>query len=142
MELLGTYTNNLDAKKRVIFPAKFREVLGDVFVITANVDRCLSAYTLEEWKKYKAKLDELPQTEMLAVRRFIFGMAINGVPDTQGRVLLKDNLIEYAGIKNSVTFIGCGDKVEIWDADSAPVTSTYSKEEIDDIRAIMLQYGL
>ena len=142
MELLGTYTNNLDAKKRVIFPAKFREVLGEAFVITASVDRCLSAYTLEEWEKYKAKLDELPKTEMLAVRRFLFGLAINATPDTQGRVLLKDNLIKYAGIKNSVTFIGCGDKVEIWDADSAPVPSDYSNDEVGDIRALMLEYGL
>ena len=60
MELLGNFTNTLDAKNRVIFPAKFREDLGATFVITVNVDRCLSAYSLEEWVFQRNSLNMLP----------------------------------------------------------------------------------
>lgn len=142
MELLGTYTNTLDSKKRVIFPAKFREDLGETFVITVNVDRCLSAYSLDEWEKYKKNLMSLPKTRVKDITRFICGLAMKATPDSQGRVGLSKELVEYADIESGVTFIGCGDRVEIWDERTAPVPSRYDEDKVNDIRDLMLEYGL
>ena len=142
MELLGNFTNTLDSKKRVIFPAKFREDLGATFVITVNVDKCLSAYSLEEWEKYTAKLNSLPKTQVKDITRFICGLAMKATPDSQGRVGLSKELIEYASIESGVTFIGCGDRVEIWDEVKAPVPSRYDTDKVNDIRDLMLEYGL
>lgn len=52
----GEYQHNIDAKGRLIVPAKFRELLGDTFVITRGLDRCLFGYPLEEWKQVEEKL--------------------------------------------------------------------------------------
>ena len=142
MELLGIFTNTLDAKKRVIFPAKYREDLGATFVITVNVDKCLSAYSLEEWETYTAKLKSLPKTQVKDITRFICGLAMKATPDSQGRIGLSKELVEYAGIESGVTFIGCGDRVEIWDERIAPVPSRYDMDKVNDIRDLMLEYGL
>ncbi len=142
MELLGNFTNTLDSKKRVIFPAKFREDLGATFVITVNVDKCLSAYSLEEWEKYTAKLKALPKTQVKDITRFICGIAMKATPDSQGRVGLSKELIEYASIESGVTFIGCGDRVEIWDERVAPSPASYDADKVNDIRDLMLEYGL
>ncbi len=142
MELLGIFTNTLDTKKRVIFPAKFREDLGATFVITVNVDGCLSAYSLEEWETYTAKLKALPKTQVRDITRFICGLAMKATPDSQGRIGLTKELVEYAGIESGVTFIGCGDRVELWDERIAPVPSRYDAIKVNDIRDLMLEYGL
>lgn len=142
MDLLGTFTNTLDAKKRVIFPAKFREDLGTTFVITVNVDKCLSAYSLEEWDKYTEKLKSLPKTQVRDITRFICGLAMKATPDSQGRVMLSKELIDYASIESGVTFIGCGDRVEIWAEGDAAIPDLYNTEKVENIRDLMLEYGL
>ncbi|MBS5725692.1 MAG: division/cell wall cluster transcriptional repressor MraZ [Clostridiales bacterium] len=142
MDLLGKYTHALDAKNRVFFPAKFREDLGSPIVITVNVDGCLSAYSLAEWSNYTEKLKELPKTQVRDITRFICGNAQKSVPDGQGRVMLSKDLVEYAGLTEEVTFIGCGDRVELWASESAQIPDMYDKEKVASIRDLMLEYGL
>ncbi len=145
MNLLGTFSNTLDAKNRVFFPAKFREDLGPSFVITVNLDKCLSVYSLDEWEKYTEKLKSLPKTKVLEITRFICGLAMNATPDAQGRVMLTRELVEYASLKpgkDGVTFIGCGDRVEIWPAGSTAIPDLYNAAKVDEIRDLMLEFGL
>jgi len=142
VDLLGKYTHTLDAKNRVFFPAKFREDLGSPIVITVNVDGCLSAYSLAEWSNYTEKLKELPKTQVRDITRFICGNAQKSVPDGQGRVMLSKDLVEYAGLTGEVTFIGCGDRVELWAAESTQIPDMYDKEKVANIRDLMLEYGL
>ena len=142
VDLLGKYTHTLDAKNRVFFPAKFREDLGSPIVITVNVDGCLSAYSLAEWSNYTEKLKELPKTQVRDITRFICGNAQKSVPDGQGRVMLSKDLVEYAGLTGEVPFIGCGDRVELWAAESAQIPDMYDKEKVANIRDLMLEYGL
>lgn len=61
--LMGQYEHTIDAKGRVIIPAKFREELGEKFVLTKGLDNCLFVYSLEEWKNIEAKLKTLPLTK-------------------------------------------------------------------------------
>ena len=58
--LTDRFEHSLDGKNRLIIPAKHREQLGPVFMITQSIDNCLQVYSMEEWKKYSDKLDALP----------------------------------------------------------------------------------
>ena len=66
---MGEYNHTIDAKGRLIVPSKFREQLGDEFVVTKGLDGCLFVYDNTEWKKFEEKLQALPLTNQNA-RKF------------------------------------------------------------------------
>ena len=112
--LLGEFNHSVDAKNRMFIPAKYREELGETFVITKSVDKCLTVYTLPEWEKLKEKLDAMPATKSRQIKRFIFANADDAHCDAQGRVLISAPLREYAGITGNAVVIGVGSYLEIW----------------------------
>lgn len=111
---LGEYEHALDSKNRIFIPAKYREELGETFVITKSVDKCLTVYTMAEWEKLKEKLDALPGTKSRQIKRFIYANASDVQSDSQGRVLISSALREYAGIEKNAVIIGVGSYLEIW----------------------------
>jgi MraZ protein len=116
--LLGTYSHSLDAKGRLIVPAKLRESLGDSFVITKSLDHCLAIYPSDGWEDFIEKIETLPKISnepARRLRRFYFGNSQTIEVDKQGRVLIPGNLRDYAGLKKDVTLIGVNDHVEVWD---------------------------
>lgn len=98
-------------------PSKFRDGLGEKFIVTKGLDNCLFAYSLEEWSNLEAKLKALPFTDkdVRAFVRFFFAGATECETDKQGRILLPQNLREYAGLEKDVYVIGVSTRVEIWD---------------------------
>lgn len=115
--LIGKYTNSIDLKGRVFFPAKLREDMGEAFVVTKGLDGCLNAYSADEWKRLEAAINELPKAKTRDVARYFFANAIEVEPDKQGRILISPELREYADLTKEVVFLGVSSKVEIWDAD-------------------------
>ena len=115
---MGAYSHTIDAKGRLIIPAKFREGLGERFVVSKGFDGCLQAYDPESWKDIEAKLKELPQFKKEArdITRFFLGGAVEAEIDKQGRILIPATLRQYAGLEKDVTLVGSGSKVEIWDS--------------------------
>ena len=104
---LGEFIHSTDAKGRVFIPAKFREALGENFVVTRSVDHCLCVYPLSEWEKFTAKLDALPMVQARDVRRFFYSAASDASLDSQGRVLIPQVLRDYAKLeKDTVVKIG------------------------------------
>lgn len=133
--LLGEYHHSLDSKGRLIIPARFRDVLGEKFVITKGLDRCLFGYPEDEWIKIAEKMQALPVTRADArafVRLFLAG-ASEVEPDGQGRILLPNNLRAFAGITKDTCLIGVGTRVEIWDA---AVWEKYTLQSEEDFGAI------
>ena len=102
----GEYNHTVDAKGRLIIPAKFREKLGETFVVTKGLDGCLYVYSDEEWEKIEDKFSELPLTDEDARQftRFFFSGAADCEVDKQGRVLLPAVLREHAGIENCLLY--------------------------------------
>ena len=96
--LIGEYEHSLDAKGRLIMPAKFREDIGEKFIITKGLDGCLFAFSLEEWTNFEQKLRSLPisNKDARAFSRFFFAGAIDCEIDKQGRFLISGNLREFA----------------------------------------------
>lgn len=113
----GEYQHSVDAKGRVIIPSKFRDGLGEKFIVTKGLDNCLFAYSTEEWSNLEAKLKALPFTDkdVRAFVRFFFAGAAECEVDKQGRILLPQNLREYAGLEKDIYVIGVSTRVEIWD---------------------------
>lgn len=127
---IGEYQHGLDSKNRIIIPSKFREEIGDRFVITKGLDGCLYVYTTNEWKMLEEKLKKLPLTnkDARAFVRFFFSGASEIELDKQGRGLIPQNLIEYAGIEKEIVSIGVLARIEIW---SKAKWQEYNESNID-----------
>ncbi|HAF17503.1 MAG: division/cell wall cluster transcriptional repressor MraZ [Thermacetogeniaceae bacterium] len=116
---IGEYRHNIDAKGRLILPAKFRSCLGERCIATRGLDHCLFVFPLEEWQGMEEKMKNLPLTkkEARAFSRFFFSGATECELDGQGRILLPPSLREYAQISKEVAVIGVSSRIEIWAAE-------------------------
>ena len=114
---MGEFNHNVDAKGRAIVPSKFREELGERFIVTKGMDGCLFLYTMPAWKEYVDKLSKLPTTNSNARRfvRIVTSGASECEPDGNGRIMIPANLRVFAGITKEIVTIGANDRVEIWD---------------------------
>ncbi|MGD2164435.1 MAG: division/cell wall cluster transcriptional repressor MraZ [Anaerolineae bacterium] len=117
---LGEFVHTLDSKGRLTIPAKFRESLDMGLVVTRGIDRCLAVFPMAEWEKLAAQVSELPMTDRQAraFRRFLFASASDVSPDKQGRILIPQNLREYAGLDGDVVIAGLSNYMEIWSTDA------------------------
>jgi len=133
--MTGEYQHNLDAKGRLFIPAKLREDLGDVFFVTISMDRCLSAYSGENWETFSAKVNAMPYVKQRKMRP-LFANAAKCELDAQGRVLLPQNLRDYAGLSKNVTVVGANNHAEFWDSET---WQSVREEEItpENIAAVM-----
>lgn len=113
---MGEYQHALDSKGRLIMPARFREELGEKFIITRGLDNCLFVYPMQEWSNLEQKLKTLPFTrsDARAFTRLFFSGAAECEFDKQGRILIPNNLREHARLLRDVVVIGVSTRVEIW----------------------------
>ena len=117
--LFGGYQHNIDKKGRVFIPAKLRDELGEEFIVCRGISgkRCLCVYSLPEWEKFVEKLNNLPATKSSVAKRFLFANAFDVEFDAQGRILVPNNLREYARLDSNADILGVNNKVEIWNTD-------------------------
>lgn len=142
--LTGEFNHSIDAKGRLIIPSKFRDILGEDFVITKGMDGCLFLYPNNEWKIFEDKLRTLPLTNKNARTfvRFFLGSAVDGGLDKQGRVLISSALRSFAGLEKEVVLVGVLDRVEIWDKAKWDKNNAIAEEDMDDIASQMEELGL
>ena len=139
---MGEYNHTIDAKGRLIVPSKFRETLGDTFVVTKGLDGCLFVYDNEEWGIFEEKLKSLPITNKEArqfVRFFLAGAAEVEV-DKQGRILVPNVLREFAELNRDVVLIGVASRIEIWSKERFEGMTAY--EDMDEIAEHMAELGI
>jgi MraZ protein len=132
---MGEYRHAVDDKGRLIIPAKFREGLGETFVLTRGLDHCLFAYPRSEWTQLEQKLKALPFTRADARKftRFFFSGACEVELDKQGRILIPSNLREFAGLKKDCVIIGVSTRVEIWCKDRWEEYYVSSEDSFNEI---------
>ena len=113
---VGEYSHNIDAKGRIIIPAKFREQLGEQFMITKGLDGCLFVYPMDVWEELAENLSRLPSNQESARRlqRTFLSGASEAEPDKQGKVLITVPHREHAALTKEVKIIGVSKRVEIW----------------------------
>ena len=141
---IGEYEHTVDVKGRIIMPSKLRENIGEKFIITKGLDKCLFAYSKSEWANFEEKLKTLPLTNKNArdfVRFFLSG-AVECEIDKQGRFLIPANLREHATLDKEIVIIGVGTRLEIWNKE---LWTSYSNDEsisADEIAENMTMLGI
>ncbi|MBW3576472.1 MAG: division/cell wall cluster transcriptional repressor MraZ [Actinobacteria bacterium] len=114
---LGEHQHTLDAKGRVILPARFRDRLAGGLVFVPGQDRCIDIYPAASFERRVEELRALPRDDQRArayLRVFLAG-AHQDSPDGQGRVTVPGRLREYADLDRDLTIVGADEKVEVWD---------------------------
>ena len=137
---MGEYNHTIDAKGRIIIPSKFREALGENFVVTLGLDGCLFVYPNEEWLTFVNQLKNLPgNKEARQLQRYFMAGAADCEVDKQGRILIPSKLREHASLDKDVVFVGVLSKIEIW---SKERWENNSYDNMDDIADHMSEFGL
>ena len=142
--LLGEYRHNVDVKGRVSVPSKFRDDLGQSFVVTKGLDNCLFMYSKAEWETFEEKLKQLPLTNADARTfiRFFFAGATEVEVDKQGRINIPQVLRDYAGIKKDVVIAGVATRAEIWDSESWDKYTSSEALNVSNIASQMSNLGI
>lgn len=121
---IGRYDHKLDEKNRLSIPTKYREALiaqkGSHFTLAVGIDGCISLFLPSQWEQYLGTLNEgikssSNKPNARALKRYIYQTAAEAPLDTQGRILIPQNLKEHARLKREIIISGAGDKAEIWD---------------------------
>ena len=141
MQFMGEYNHSIDAKGRVIIPSKFREKLGDRFIVTKGRDGCLWVFPTSEWESFSEKLTSLPVARKDArnFTRFFMAGATEAETDKMGRILLPQVLRDYAKLEKDAVLIGTGTRVEIWNAQTWSDISSF--DNVDDLAEQMGEWG-
>lgn len=132
---MGEFHHNIDEKGRLIIPSKFRNELGNKFIITRGIEKCIFVYSLDEWNNMVNELKELPFTRKNA--RTFMRMLMSGATecelDNNGRINIPSPLINYASIDKECVVIGVNDRLEIWSNESF---DNFFNENIDNFDEI------
>lgn len=141
---MGEYQHTIDDKGRLIMPSKFREELGEKFVVTKGLDNCLFVYPMTEWKILEEKLRSLPFTkaDARAFARFFFSGAIECELDKQGRILLTANLRDHAKLQKDVYIIGVSSRLEIWSKEVWEEYNRKTQETYEELAEKMVDFDL
>lgn len=141
---MGEYQHNIDTKGRMIVPAKFREELGESFVLTRGLDQCLFAYPMDEWKILEDKLKQLPLTKKDArtFTRFFFSGAVECEVDKQGRINIPAPLRTYSKIEKECIVIGVSNRVEVWAKDTWDEYVSDSEESFEELAENLMDFDI
>ena len=139
---MGQYNHTIDTKGRLIVPSKFRERLGDEFVVSKGMDGCLFVYANEDWTAFEQKLTSLPliNKEARKFARFFLAGASQVEVDKQGRILIASNLREFAGLDKDVVLVGVGSRIEIWSKENWE--NMDADQDMENVAASMEAFGL
>ena len=141
---IGEYEHSVDAKGRLIMPAKLRDEIGEAFIITKGLDGCLFAYSKKEWTAFEEKLGSLPLSSKNArdFTRFFLSGAIECEIDKQGRFLISSNLREFASLEKDVVIIGVNTRIEIWNKEKWRNYNSSENVNVDEIAENMTMLGI
>ncbi|MBU6080464.1 MULTISPECIES: division/cell wall cluster transcriptional repressor MraZ [Allobacillus] len=141
---MGEFQHNIDTKGRIIIPSKFRDGLGQSFVLTRGIDHCLFAYPMDEWKVLEEKLKKLPVTkkDARAFTRFFFSGAVECEIDKQGRINVPSPLRKYANLDKECIVIGVSNRIELWARDAWTDYVEESEESFAEIAENMMDFDI
>ena len=114
---LGEFEYRIDDKGRMPFPPRFRPYFKDGVIVAPSPEKCLSVYTIAEWKKMADSLASggLSPSKLRKINRALFATAFHTSLDGQGRVSLPPKLREYAGLGEDIIVVGTNNMIELWD---------------------------
>lgn len=141
---ISEYTYNLDEKRRLAIPAKFRKLLTRKAVITRGLDNCLWLFTEKEWNVLAEKIGKLPLTQADArgFSRIMLAGATDVFIDSLGRILVPDYLKDYASLEKRVVIAGINNRIEIWDENKWREYQNKTVSELGDMAERLKELGI
>ena len=131
---MGEFHHTVDNKGRLIIPSRVREDLGDQFIVTRGLEKCLFIYPRDEWNNIIQKYKQLPDTKD---RRYFMRIFLSGATicelDKQGRINIPIPLLEYACLENDCIIIGVDERLEVWSKERWDAFITENEENLSDI---------
>lgn len=131
---MGEFHHTVDNKGRLIIPSRVREDLGDQFIVTRGLEKCLFIYPRDEWNNIIQKYKQLPDTKD---RRYFMRIFLSGATicelDKQGRINIPIPLLEYASLEKDCIIIGVDDRLEVWSKERWDSFITENEENLSDI---------
>ncbi len=142
--LIGHYIHQLDDKKRISIPAKWKVLLGKKVVVTSGLDKSLFVFSLKEWQKIAEKLSELSFTnkDTRSFTRFMLSNAFEGDLDSVGRILITEPLKNFANIKKKAVLVGMHRRVEIWSEEEWEKYSKENNKSADSVASKLSDIGV
>lgn len=142
--IIGQYNYNLDPKKRLTIPTKFRSVLSKGAILTRGIDGCLFLYPQKQWNELADKLSKLPlsQANARSFARVMIAGAMDVKVDSLGRILIPDYLKDYAKLDKKVVIAGLYDRIEIWDEESWQKYGETTGTQVENIAEGLKELGI
>jgi len=141
----GTYQNSIDTKYRMIVPAKFRQELEYKCVIGKGFDKCLYLYTMDGWEEFSNELKEkLPRSDSKArkLSRHFTGSATECELDKQGRIIIPQELREYANINKELVTVGTTEGIEVWSKEEYDKDGKFTDATVSELGDELIEYGI
>lgn len=142
--LMGEYRHNIDDKGRLIIPSKYRLELGETFIITRGLDKCLFVYSMKEWETIVNKLNTLSFTKKDArsFTRFFLSGAQEMQFDKQGRINITSSLVDYAGLFKECVIVGVNNRLEIFASEAWDNFISNNIDSLSDIAENLFDSGM
>jgi MraZ protein len=143
-QFVSTFTNKIDSKGRVSVPASFRTVLAkdgldgiycypslDAPALDAGGKRLVDKIhgLVEDLAPYSDEKDQLATA--------LFGTSEILTIDQDGRTILPERLREHAGITSHITFVGLGEKFQMWEPKRFETYQSEARRKVRDLRKLL-----
>lgn len=133
----GTSFQSIDAKGRIVLPARFREQLGDTFVISKGFSDCVQVLSLEEFENLRAQIKSLPAKNASALRYHVIATAVEVSPNASGRISIPQSLREIASLDKEAAVLGMDNRIEIWNKDRFDEMMAQSQDALDEALSLL-----
>ena len=111
----GMSNHSIDAKGRIVLPAKFREELGESFYLARGFgNECVQVLSKEQFNAISKKIQALPANKAMALQYVFTASVVEVTPNAQGRVIIPQTLRDFAGLEGEALVIGMNTRLEIW----------------------------
>jgi MraZ protein len=142
--LIGQYTHDLDPKKRLTLPSKWRSDLGKKVVVTSGLDNSLFIFTVKEWEVFAQNLSQqgFGNIDTRSFSRFILGNAFETDVDAAGRIVIPDTLKDFAHLSAKVVLAGMYSRIELWDETAWKSNIAKVNGEADALAGKLSELGL
>lgn len=142
--LIGQYTHDLDSKKRLTLPSKWRADLGKKVVVTNGLDSSLFVFPVNEWGQVAEKLasSSFGNKDTRDFNRFILGNAFETDVDAAGRIVIPDTLKAFAKLSDKVVLAGMHSRIEIWDESAWKAFTAKVSGEADALAGKLSELGI
>lgn len=133
----GTTTHNIDSKGRIVLPARFREELGETFIVTKGFYDCVQVLSIPEFEGLRKNIKEMPARQALMMQYKIIATAVEVSPNSQGRIPIPANLRKAAGLEKTVTVVGMDSRIEIWNEEKLCEMLSANNDAFEDALGLL-----